>query len=494
MVENDQHYHVKKSQDDQVNVVDYSLITRERTQKLELLIHLIANSSKSLVVYGPVGIGKTTLLKALQEHKNESWLYCPVQANVELSFEKIQETIDQSLKQDKPDKQGASLTKTWGLRGVLPRNIVLMVDDAGLLAPGLISKLLHYALTHPAVRLILVLTNDDLYIKNRTDAEIEDCHFIDIPPLSEKQCGDFLQHLSTKHRAVSLNLINENRIETLYRETHGIPGKIIAEMPSLGSFKKTENSLAILIIAVAGLVAVALGLQWFSASDINLKKALMPAVEDQKTVTAVAVSPLPEIKQNVPPAPVQETAPAPEQPVADNTIKYPEQAETVIPFKNEPVTVAPPMPANEPALDNPLDKSTVAQPDSANTPPVVPNHQEVMEPEQKPAEAAPVPEEQAIDATDAKSFDEVWFTTQPADNYTLQIMALSKEQSIINVLNKYPSLSRDLKYLKSVSHGKERFILYYGSFKSADLARKTMQTLPPDFRHALVKKISAIKK
>lgn len=503
MVENDQHYPVKKSQDDQVGVVDhpvvdYSLITRERTQKLELLIHLIANSSKSLVVYGPVGIGKSTLLNALQEHKNESWLYCPVQANVELSFEKIQEAIDQSLKQEKPDKQGASSTKTWGLRGTLSRNIVLMIDDAGLLAPGLISKLLHYALTHPVVRLILVLTNDDLYIKNRTDAEIEDCHFIDIPPLSEKQCGDFLQYLSTKHRAVPLNSINENRIETLYRETHGIPGKIIAEMPSLGSFRKTENSLAMLVVAVAGLVAVALGLQWFSASDINLKKALMPAVEDQKTVTAVTASPLPEIKQNIPPAPVQQTAPVPGQPVADNTIKYPEQPETVLPLNNAPVTVNPQVlvqtPANKPASVNTQDKTAVPPPDSADTNPGLPGHQEVIEPEQKPAEVAPVPEEQAIDATDAKSFDEVWFTTQPADNYTLQIMALSKEQSIINVLNKYPSLSRDLKYIKSVSHGKERFILYYGSFKSADLARKTMQTLPPDFRHALVKKISAVKK
>jgi len=505
MVENDHHYHVKKSQDDQTSVVYHSLISRERTQKLELLIHLLANSSKSLVVYGPVGIGKTTLLKALQEHNNESWLYCPIQANVELTFEKIWEAIDQAMKQDRPDKQSATPAKTWGQRSAPPRNLALMIDDAGLLAPGLISTLLHYALTHPVVRLILVLTNDDLYIKNRTDADIEDCHFIDIPPLSEKQCGDFLQYLSTKHRAVSLNSITDDRVETLYRETHGIPGKIIAEVPSLGGFKKTENSLAILVVAVAGLVAVALGLQWFSASDINLKKTLMPALEEQKTVTAVAVSPLPEIKQPASPAPVQETAPAPEAPAAGNTINYPGQPETTATVSNEPATVNPQISADKAAADATVQGNT-AEPqaiiDTANTPAPsqdIPTSQEILKSEeiitpQQPAETAPVPEEQATDAPVTQSPDEAWFTTQPADNYTLQVMALSKEQSILNVLNKYPSLNRNLKYLKSVSHGKERFILYYGSFKSADLAKKTMQTLPPEFSHALIKKISAVKK
>ncbi len=101
MVENDTFtYHVKKPLIDQKSRVIHSLITQERTRKLELLIHLISNSRQALVVCGPEGIGKSTLLKILQERKVESWLYCLVQGNADLSFEKIQEQIAQAIKQD----------------------------------------------------------------------------------------------------------------------------------------------------------------------------------------------------------------------------------------------------------------------------------------------------------------------------------------------------------------------------------------------------------
>ncbi len=79
MVENDTFtYHVKKPLIDQKSRAVHSLISQERTRKLELLIHLISNSRQALVVCGPEGIGKSTLLKVLQERKVESWLYCPV--------------------------------------------------------------------------------------------------------------------------------------------------------------------------------------------------------------------------------------------------------------------------------------------------------------------------------------------------------------------------------------------------------------------------------
>ena len=43
------------------------LISEERTKKLELLKHLLNHSSEPLVICGPEGIGKSTLLKVLQE-------------------------------------------------------------------------------------------------------------------------------------------------------------------------------------------------------------------------------------------------------------------------------------------------------------------------------------------------------------------------------------------------------------------------------------------
>ena len=74
-----------------------SLITQERTRKLELLIHLLTNSRQALVVCGPEGIGKSTFLTVLQQRKIDSWLYCPVKGTVKLSIETIQKQLIQLL-------------------------------------------------------------------------------------------------------------------------------------------------------------------------------------------------------------------------------------------------------------------------------------------------------------------------------------------------------------------------------------------------------------
>ena len=287
MVENDTFtYHVKKPLIDQKSRVFHSLITQERTRKLELLIHLISNSRQALVVCGPEGIGKSTLLKVLQERKIESWLYCLVQGNADLSFEKIQEQTAQVIKQNKPDKQVQALSGVFRLVESQHKKIVLMIDEAGHLAPGLINTIIEYAAKNPVLRVIFVLTHDDLYVKNTSDSAIDDCHLIEIPPLSEKQCGEFLQYLATKPRSqVAFNEISDDMIEAVYRETQGIPGRIIAELPDLEGAKQSDNSLWILVAAVAGLVALALVIQWFSASEYNIKPMPAPATDVQKSTS-----------------------------------------------------------------------------------------------------------------------------------------------------------------------------------------------------------------
>ena len=64
-----------------------SFIPQDRTRKLELLIHLITHSKQALIICGPDGIGKSTLLNALQDYKNDSWQYCLILGNSELHFD-----------------------------------------------------------------------------------------------------------------------------------------------------------------------------------------------------------------------------------------------------------------------------------------------------------------------------------------------------------------------------------------------------------------------
>jgi DamX protein len=285
MVENDTFtYHVKKPLIDQKSRVFHPLITQERTQQLELLIHLISNSKQALVICGPEGIGKSTLLKVLQERKTEPWLYCLVQGNTDLSFDKIQEQTAQVIKQKKPDQQVQVLSGVFRLVESQSKKIVLMIDEAGHLAPGLINTIIEYAAKNPVLRVIFVLTHDDLYVKNTSDSAIDSCHLIEIPPLSEKQCDEFLQYLATKPRSqVTFNEFSDGMIEAVYRETQGIPGRIVAELPNLEGAKQSDNSLWILVTAVAGLVALALVIQWFSGSEYNIKSTPTPVTEFQKS-------------------------------------------------------------------------------------------------------------------------------------------------------------------------------------------------------------------
>ena len=278
-------YQAKRPLIDQKSRGFNALITQKRTQKLELLIHLISNSRQALVMCGSEGIGKSTMLKILQERKIDSWIYCHVPANKNLSFEKIQEQTARALKLDKPSQQFRALSGAFRLLESQLKKIVLMIDDAGHLAPGLINSIIDYAAEYPVLRVIFVLTHDELDLKNSSDWAINDCHLIEIPPLSEKQCGEYLQHLATKTRShIAFNEIRDDMIKAVYQETQGIPGRIIAEFPALKDNARRDNSLQILVAAVVGLVFLALGTQWFSASKYNIKPTQLPAPVAHKSV------------------------------------------------------------------------------------------------------------------------------------------------------------------------------------------------------------------
>ena len=157
-----------------------------------------------------------------------------MQGNTDLSFEKIQNQTAQVIKQNFPNQQVQTLTGVFQLVERQHKKVVLMIDEAGHLAPGLINTIIEYAVKNPVLRVIFVLTHDELYVKNSSDNAIDHCHLIEVPPLSEKQCGEFLQYSATKSRSkVTFDEISDDMIETVYRKTEGIPGRIIAELPGV---------------------------------------------------------------------------------------------------------------------------------------------------------------------------------------------------------------------------------------------------------------------
>ncbi|MDD5579966.1 MAG: ATP-binding protein [Methylobacter sp.] len=521
-------YHVKKSSNDQTHTTVHSLITQERTQKLELLIHLISNLTQTLVVCGPKGIGKTTLLKVLQEREVTSWFYCPIQGNAELSFEEIQANIARVVNQTESYKQDQSLTRIFGQLTSQNKKIVLIIDDAGDLVPGLITAITQYAAANPVLRVIFVLTHDELYVKNRSDQTIDDCHLIEIPPFSEKQCGEFLQHLSTQPGShVSLNAINESTVENIYRETHGVPGRIISELAGLTDNKPGENSIRFLGTAVAVLVAITLGFQWFSSAKNPDKEKITPVAVDQKVLNVESAQPqlisppaLALINPGEQPVEITHETPLPERKPGntDDSEHYEvdDAIDNSIGLKPLPITKNKPGTVNMIAIDQDIknrlhkndieskaaesliiDKEKPGQADLNHAvnkvEPSEPEKPEIIQPQQKPVKDSAVPEEEPIKPAIAESEGRRWLMTQPAENYTLQLMVLSKPQSITDLLKKYQLSGKDIRTIKTVSNGKERLIVFYGSFASSTLANKARQSLPPEFQNSYPRKINAMK-
>jgi DamX protein len=489
-------YSKKKSLNELSNKTDHSLITQERKQKLELLIHLLTHLTEALVICGPSGIGKTTMLQALYERKMSAWRYCPIQGNAELSFENIHEHI-------------TKIQKQRGAQGKANK-IVVLIDNAGDLVPGLLTSLIQYSWTNPLIRLVFVLTLDELHIKGSTDQLIDECHFIEIPPLSEYQCGEFLQQLSTKSWArLALININDYMIQTVYKESHGIPGKIIAQIPNLKNTKKTVNSLSILIATVLALTGATIVIQWLSAQNA------ITAPTPPPTLAKLEIKPtLPPI--NAPAAPalpiIPESAPVPTPlPAAIEPPQQKSPAAVITPLVN-PVISAPPLlvtqqnlPTNQATTkelkDIPAPKKDTTLIETIK-PPVVPEIKPLS-----PEKIAPTPKVEKVEQTitpeipqlksaaeTPASDDKDWINSAPTTHYTLQVMLLSKEQGIKDIKKKYPALAKDIKFLKKIINNQERFLLFYGLYPNAIAAQQAKQLLPREFNRSLIKKLNNLQK
>ncbi|MEQ1637783.1 MAG: SPOR domain-containing protein [Methylococcales bacterium] len=259
---------------DQVNAVQQAepedfiadLITQERTQKLDLLVHLIINFSQSIIICGPKGIGKTTLLAVFQEYYAGAWPIKYLSATEQLSFEHIQVQLLKHLAQ--PGSGSVSQRLNILLRGFesFNRPVVLVCDNAGLMQPGLMTSLMQYAAEFPCLRIVFALSDDELGVKRSADPAIDSCYFIEIPALSETQCGEYLQQLSVQMEGEDTLLnfkkapeMNKFVQRQLYEKTKGIPGRIIEALPDLskvGGIKIFNKVYPLLIIGLLTVGAV----------------------------------------------------------------------------------------------------------------------------------------------------------------------------------------------------------------------------------------------
>ncbi len=233
-----------------------ALLSEERAQKYDLLNHLINNLQQSLVICGPEGIGKTTLLEYLLENKPDTWLVYNLKGSAKLGIDPVKAELIQFIQRSHFGTTGQDVVEILSTAEKQNQKFVFIVDDAGLLPPGVIDSLCEFAAAHSALRLVFALTPDELHIKNSSDKAVSDCHFIDLPPLTEMQCGGFLRRLAGKSgAAISIDEISSPMIKNIYRESHGIPGKIISMQKGQIKIPMPENQQWLYALAAGVFIA-----------------------------------------------------------------------------------------------------------------------------------------------------------------------------------------------------------------------------------------------
>jgi type II secretory pathway predicted ATPase ExeA len=254
----------------------YGLITQERAEKFDLLGQLVLNQQESIILCGSEGVGKTTLLNNFKKQKENSWIVCLFYGLDTLSFEQIQIQLSCTIKQHFPELKNHDLQTALDFCAQQQQKVVLLIDDAIHLTAQLISTLIEYALQNSAVRIVFALTREQLYRKNKTDRVLEDCYFMEIPPLTQAQIADFLPVLPEYSHAGEYWKTDEKLLGRLYRCTGGVPGKIAAQLALIveSKQKKTVNPIlkAALIISV-----MALSIYYFFEHKITYKAYFPPS-------------------------------------------------------------------------------------------------------------------------------------------------------------------------------------------------------------------------
>lgn len=160
-----------------------------------MLLHLLANLYQPIMLLGPSGAGKTTLLRQIQAKAHDSWKVCYISATPNSSFERILDEMTQVLRKSgqrvSTDAAESWLEEQLTALSRVEQTLVLLLDDAGLLMPGLLAVLGRFARQHPALRLAFALRPEDLRVKTATDAwAVTGSHIVHLPSPAESEPGE----------------------------------------------------------------------------------------------------------------------------------------------------------------------------------------------------------------------------------------------------------------------------------------------------------------
>jgi len=334
----------------------------ERAQTLNMLQHLTQYSEELLLVTGPAGSGKSSLLEQYLARADEDWKVCRVSAVETPDPGQLFITAARCFGLHTDNVSGDALLDA--LRQHLNHlqqtmTPVLVVDDADKLSDDALEIVVHLAeLPGDHGKLVRVILFADSAILPRFDSARFSAgprpHRLDLKPLDETQTIAYLQHRLATAGFAGGPVFLPRDLKRIHKQSLGWPGAINLQAHEVLMSKRSGSSIPWPYVVAALAVAAAVGtwLQFSSGGHVP-PASITPA---PPPVAAAPERPIVRFAEPTGAAPsaltvrsgesVQITclAPAPEPLVRE--VPLPPPAEPVaVP---EPVVILPPSPEPEP--------------------------------------------------------------------------------------------------------------------------------------------------
>lgn len=433
-------------------------------QRLHVLDHMVQGAEVLVLIIGEPGSGKTTFLQRYLATSDVKWQAGRIQT----------EASPASVSNGRQEPPGGYPAFTLGDA----ENPIVIVDDAHRLSRNELKFLLWKAVVPGTARKIrrLVLCGDSLLnamvtaLSDSSAGEIA-INKITMPPLTRVETDAYLQYRLAIAGYKGEHFLRPSAIKKIHRKTGGIAGRIneradqwlkrkYSHQPPWEAMLKLLKGVPLMKVAgwgVAGIVAIIVALTVFNQFRLAPEKPY----EDQKPADHV-------FRAKVPAVAVPRTPPP------------------LVPLTETPEAAAP---------------ETAIEKDSLQPRPTQPPALAKLEtPQLKPSEIGPpeiAPDAQKKEAAAKTIYREDWLLDQNPSFYTLQILGVRNERSLLSFVTENKLLQKeDVAYYKTVYKGQDWYPLLYGVYPTVGDARSAVKELPDKIRASTpwIRKMAAIQK
>lgn len=484
------------------NVSPRGYIEESRKLSLNKLLHL-APYSDVLLLQGDQGVGRTSLLKAFIERAATNWRISYVGANTLMSgnafLRQIGKGFELSLDSiESEDDLLWEIDRFLHAIGRSGRRAIIIVDDAHLLSDDVImlmEKILRDERTEDCVSLLLSMRQDQGGKLDRFALLKERLSYtLTLEPLNKQEVEAYLRHRLAAANPEATAMLNDDLMSSVYEKSGGIPEEIDALLHGLLAGRKTSTpnvSRAKPILAGAAVVGVGIvaavilyyqeeinrlfevpAEQQATVNVENQANAIAENDDDQLASVVTQMSAISDPDAGVAVVHLENDESLPISVPIDEVLDEAANAEA-LPEGVELATVPESQPVAPAVITSRADSSLAVQPEPEKQPEKIAAITVEAKPEPEPT-PAPMPEPPPKPELPA---DIQWMFDQPANHYSMQMMALADKNKVLNFVKKWKIADQSATF-PITRRGKALTVLVYGSYPNRAAADKAAKSLP----------------